>query len=105
MKKLMIIIASIAFSLPLFAEEEKTVTLEGTGLCAKCSLAETEKCTNALQVKGEDGKIQTYIFTANMEHQKYFCKGETANLLVTGVVKKKDGKLMIVPASVKVKDS
>ncbi len=105
MKKLMIIIASIAFSLPLFAKEEKTVTLEGTGLCAKCSLAETEKCTNALQVEGKNGKVKTYLFTANMEHGKYFCKGETANLLVTGVVKKEDGKLLIVPAAVKVKDS
>ena len=63
MKKLMILVASLAFSLPLQAEEKKTVTLEGTGLCAKCSLSETDSCTNALQVKGKDGKIMTYLFT------------------------------------------
>lgn len=105
MKKLMILVASLAFSLPLLAEEKKTVTLEGTGLCAKCSLSETDSCTNALQVKGKDGKIMTYLFTENMAHGKYFCQGKTENLLVTGVVKKEDGKLMIVPAAVKEKGS
>jgi len=104
MKKLLIIVASIALSLPLFAKEEKTVTLEGTGLCAKCSLKQTDSCTNALQVKGKDGKILTYLFTENISHGKLFCKGKTENLLVTGVVKKEDGKLMIVAASVKEKE-
>ncbi len=105
MKKLLIIAASIAFALPLFAKEDKAVTLEGTGLCAKCSLGETKSCTNALQVKGKDGKVMTYLFTENMSHGKYFCQGKTENLLVTGVVKKEDGKLMIVPAAVKEKES
>ena len=105
MKKLIILVASLAFSLPLLAEEKKTVTLEGTGLCAKCSLSETDSCTNALQVKRKDGKIMTYLFTENMAHGKYFCGGKTENLLVTGVVKKEDGKLMIVPAAVKEKGS
>ena len=103
MKKLLVIVASIALSLSLYAEEEKKVTLEGTGMCAKCSLGETKSCTNALQVKGKDGKVQTYLFTENMAHGKFFCQGKTENLLVTGVVKKEDGKLMIVPAAVKEK--
>ncbi len=105
MKTFMILVASIAFSLPLLAGEGKEVTLEGTGLCAKCSLGEAEKCTNALQVKGKDGKVMTYLFTENMAHGKYFCQGKTENLLVTGVVKKEDGKLLIVPAAVKEKES
>jgi hypothetical protein len=104
MKKLLILIASIAFSLPLLAED-KEVTLEGTGLCAKCSLGEAEKCTNALQVKGKDGKVKTYLLTKNLEHGAYFCQGKTENLLVTGVVKKEDGKLLIVPTAVKEKES
>jgi len=104
MKKLLILVASLALSLPLMAGEQKTVTLEGTGLCAKCSLSETESCTNALQVKGEDGKVLTYLLTENMAHGKYFCKGKTENLLVTGAVKKEDGKLMIVPTAVKEKE-
>lgn len=104
MKKLFILVASIALTLPLLAED-KEVTLEGTGLCAKCSLGETEKCTNALQVKGKNGKVETYLFTKNMEHGAYFCQGKTENLLVTGVVKKEDGKLLIVPTAVKEKES
>ena len=105
MKKLMILIASLALTLPLMAGEKKTVTLEGTGMCAKCSLSKTDSCTNALQVKGKDGKVLTYLFTENMAHGKYFCQGKTENLLVTGVVKKEDGKLMIVPSAVKEKES
>ena len=100
----MILIASLALTLPLLAGEKKTVTLEGTGLCAKCSLSETDSCTNALQVKDKEGKVKTYFLTENMAHGKYFCKGKTENLLVTGVVKKEDGKLLIVPAAVKEKE-
>lgn len=98
------LIAIAAFSLPLLAED-KEVTLEGTGLCAKCSLGEAEKCTNALQVKGKDGKVKTYLLTKNLEHGAYFCQGKTENLLVTGVVKKEDGKILIVPTAVKEKGS
>lgn len=103
MKKLLIIIASIALSLSLYAADKKIVALEGTGLCAKCSLGEAKSCTNALQVKGKDGKVMTYLMTENMAHGKYFCQGKTENLLVTGVVKKEDGKLLIVPSAVKEK--
>ena len=104
MKKLLIIVASIALSLSLYAAEEKVVKLTGTGLCAKCSLNETEKCTNALQVTNKkSGKVRTYLLTENMEHGKFFCKGKTENLLVTGVVKREDGKLMLIPSSVKQK--
>lgn len=105
MKKLLVIFASIALSFSLFAAEKKERTFKGTGLCAKCSLNETEACTNALQVKGKDGKVRTFLLTEKMEHGKFFCKGKTENLLVTGVTKKVDGKMMIVPTSVKVKDS
>jgi hypothetical protein len=106
MKNLLVIFASLALSFSLFsAEEKKERTFKGTGLCAKCSLHETEECTNALQVKGKDGTIKTFLFTENMEHGKMFCKGKTENLLVTGVTKKVDGKMMIVPTSVKQKGS
>ena len=104
MKKLLILILSVAFSLPLLADNQE-ITLEGTGLCAKCSLGEAEKCTNALQVKGKDGKLKTYLLTKNLEHGAYFCQGKTENLLVTGVVKNEDGKLLIVPTAVKEKES
>ena len=106
MKKLLVIVASLALSLSLFsAEEGKTVTLKGTGLCAKCSLQETKSCTNALQVTNKKtGKVRTYLMTENMEHGKFFCKGKTENHLVTGGVKREDGKLMLTPSSVKQKE-
>lgn len=105
MKKLLVIVASLVLSLSLFSAEKKERTFKGTGLCAKCSLHETESCTNALQVTNKKtGKTRTYLLTENMEHGKFFCKGKTENLLVTGVVKKEDGKMVIVPSAVKQKE-
>ena len=105
MKKLIALTALLALPFALFAGEGKEVSLEGTGLCAKCSLKQTESCTNALQVTKKDGSIATYIFTENMKHGAHFCKGKTEGLTVTGVVTKKDGKLMLKPTAVEKKDS
>lgn len=104
MKKLFAsIVISAAFALSAFAAESKEVTLEGTGLCAKCSLKEAEACTSALQVTGSDGKQETYLLTENMKHGEFFCKGSTENLVVKGTVKKEDGKLLLTPTSVEKK--
>ena len=86
-------------------KKAETTTLEGTGTCAKCSLAKADSCTNALLVKGPEGEVTTYIFTNNMLHGKYFCKGETEGLVVVGTIEKKDGQLMLTPVSVEKKDS
>lgn len=106
MKKLFALIALTALPLALGAGDSgKEVTLEGTGMCAKCSLGEADSCTNALQVKDSQGKITTYLFTSNMKHQDYFCRGKTEGLVVKGIVTEKDGKKMLKPISVEEKDS
>ena len=102
MKKLLILAAAFGLSCGLYAAEEaKEVKLTGTAMCAKCELGEAAKCTNALQVTNKKtGKVRTYTFTANMEHGKYFCQGTTEGVQVTGTVERKDGKLMLTPATV-----
>ncbi|MCZ6672906.1 MAG: DUF6370 family protein [Verrucomicrobia bacterium] len=100
MKKLLLIVAVFAFASGLYAEEAKEVTLKGTGTCAKCSLGTADKCTNALQVTGKNDKVTTYIFAKNISHGDYFCKGETAGLVVKGTVATVDGKLILTAASV-----
>lgn len=105
MKKLIALTVLITLPFALFAGEKgKEVTLEGTGLCAKCTLKQAESCTNALQVTKKDGNIATYIFTENMKHGAYFCKGKTEGLVVKGKVTKKDSELMLTPTSVEKKE-
>ena len=104
MKKILSIVALLAFATGLYAEEAKEVTLEGTGTCAKCSLGTADKCTNELQVTGKNDKVKTYIFAKNIEHGAYFCKGETAGLTVKGTVAMVDGKLILTASSVAKKE-
>lgn len=105
MKKLLVIFASLALALGAFAAEKKERTIKGTGLCAKCALSMTDSCTNAVQTKNKEGKTMTYLLTTKDDHGKYFCKGKTENMIVKGTVERKDGKLMLTPSSIKVKDS
>jgi hypothetical protein len=104
MKKLLFILAGLAFSTGLFAAEPKEVTLKGVGTCAKCNLGTADKCTNVLQVTGKNDKVRTYVFAKNVDHADYFCKGETAGLVVKGTVEKVDGKMILTAASVTKKE-
>lgn len=104
MKKLLSIVALLAFATGLYAGEGKEVTLKGTGMCAKCKLKTADKCTNVLQV-GEGEEMKTYTFTKNMSHGDYFCSGKTAGLTVKGTVAKVDGKLVLTPTSVEKSES
>ena len=74
--------------------EDKTVTLTGTGMCAKCELKETKKCQNAVQVE-KAGKKTTYYLDENDVSKKFhdnLCQG-TAKVKATGTVEEKDGKM------------
>ena len=103
MKKLISIVALLAFATGLYAGEGKEVTLEGTGMCGKCALKTEAKCTNVLQVgKGDD--LKTYTFAKNISHGDYFCSGKTAGLTVKGTVAKVDGKLILTASSVEKKE-
>jgi len=80
--------------------EEEAKTIKGTAMCAKCELAETEKCKNVLQVMDADGKKTNYYFTKNIDH-KLFCKGTKPDVEAVGIVEEKDGKMIIAATEVK----
>lgn len=104
MKKLLSLVALLAFALSVHAEQpQKEVSLEGTGMCAKCELGEAAKCTNALQVTKDNGDVVTYLFTNNLKHTEYFCQGTTEGLVVKGTMVEKDGQKMITATSVEKK--
>ncbi len=83
----------------LKADDDKKVTIEGEGLCAKCALKETKTCQNAVIVT-KDGKKTTYYLVANdvakKAHSKEgFCqatKDDPIKVKVTGTVEVKDDK-------------
>ena len=83
----------------LRADDDKKVTIEGEGLCAKCALKETKTCQNAVIVT-KDGKKTTYYLVANdiakKAHSKEgFCqatKDDPIKVKVTGTVEVKDDK-------------
>lgn len=82
----------LAMATPAFAEE-KTRTITGEGKCGKCSLKETEKCQNVIQVE-KKGKKTTFYLTQNdlsKKFHEYLCK-ETRKVTATGTVKTVDGK-------------
>ncbi|MBM3843298.1 MAG: hypothetical protein FJ397_08580, partial [Verrucomicrobia bacterium] len=60
MKKLIsLVVISAALYVPAFAAAEAEQTITGKAMCAKCELKQAEKCTNAIQVAGKDGKSTT----------------------------------------------
>ena len=85
---------------------EKEQTLTGKGMCAKCELAETPKCQNALQVKGKDGKTTTYYLEENAVSKAFHskvCKGPLENVTATGTVKTEAGKQVLTASKVAAK--
>lgn len=105
MKKLLLIVAGFAFSAGLYAGEANTVTLEGTGTCAKCTLKTADKCTNVLEVAGTNGEPIIFEFAKNVKHGDLFCKSRTPGLVVTGTLQQVDGKMVLAATSVEEKDS
>jgi hypothetical protein len=102
MKKLIsLVVISAALSVPAFSAAEAEQTLTGKAMCAKCELKQAEKCTNALQVTGKDGKITTYVMAENKVAKDFHgkvCKGTLDGVTVTGTVKK-DGDKHVITAS------
>ncbi len=103
MKKLLSLVAALAFSAGLYAADDaaKEITLKGTGTCAKCDLGTAEKCTNVMIVTNKkNGKVRNVMFANNLEHGKYFCKGPTEGLVAKGTMSKVDGKNVFTATSV-----
>jgi hypothetical protein len=91
---------------PVQAAPPKEVKLTGTMVCGKCSLKETSKCSNVLQVK-EGDKIVNYFLDDQGAKESYHegvCGGDKVEgVTVTGAVTEKDGKKWIKPTKVDVK--
>src|SRR5689334_14148475 len=94
-------IVMLAFVSPAFAADKVTIT--GEGKCAKCSLKETDKCQNAIEVE-KDGKTTTYYLVQNDVSKSFhenLCK-ESKKVTATGTVKKEDGKMMLTADNIEV---
>jgi hypothetical protein len=102
MKALWSLFASLAvvvlFVAGLQAEDKKEVKLTGKLVCGKCTLKETDECTNVLQVKDGDKTVNYYVQDTGKKekYHKGICPpNKSADATVTGVVSEKDGKKMI----------
>ncbi len=71
-------------------------TLNGTIMCAKCSLKKAADCQDVLVTKDAAGKVGEYYIEKNDVAKAYghTCQGEKP-ALVTGTVTEKDGKKWI----------
>ena len=82
----------------------KEVTITGNMVCAKCTLHETDKCQNVVQVE-KDGKTVNYYLKQNdvskAAHDP-ICGGSSEKVTVTGTVKEKDGKQIMTPTKIDV---
>ncbi len=81
---------------------EKTVTLEGKMICAKCILKEEglDKCQNVLVVE-TDGEKTHYYLAENEANKEFGDVCEAAKQArVTGSVSEKDGKMWIAATEI-----
>ena len=107
MKKLKLTLAllaglAVASATTALAADEVTIT--GNMVCGKCTLHETDKCQNVVQVT-EDGKTVNYYLKQNdiskAAHDP-ICQGGSEKVTVTGTVKEKDGKKMMTASKIDV---
>ncbi|HEX3799848.1 MAG TPA: DUF6370 family protein [Verrucomicrobiae bacterium] len=103
MKKIAAAIIGLSFLVMTLSAvaDDKVQTITGEGKCAKCSLHETAKCQNALQVE-KDGKTITYYLVQNdisKDFHENLCK-ENKKITVTGTVAEVDGKQQITPTKI-----
>jgi hypothetical protein len=91
---------------PAFAEDKKDdkKVIEGTMVCGKCKLKETEKCSNVVQVKEGDKTVNYYLKDdgGNAPYHKDCCKADVKVKVSGGKVTEKDGKKTIEDGKVEV---
>ena len=78
------------------------VTVTGEGKCGKCSLKETAKCQDVIEVT-ENGKTTKYYLADNKAAQDYHptvCK-KTVKTTAKGTVEEKEGKMVMTATEVK----
>lgn len=84
----------------LLAADE--TTLSGTLVCAKCKLHQADECQNVLQVE-KDGKTVNYYLNQNKVSKDFhsnICQNDGEKVTVTGTVKEKGEKEMIVASKI-----
>lgn len=99
-----------ALLVPAYAADEKKAEkkeekLEGTLVCTKCKLKETDACGHALIVKGADKKEVTYYIADKGAKEKYHadcCKADVPATVTGGKVSEKDGKKTVEGGKVEV---
>lgn len=104
MKLMVALLAGLAIAGATTALAADEVTITGDMVCAKCTLHETDKCQNVVQVT-EDGKTVNYYLTQNDVSKKEhgaICHGEKEKVKVTGTVKEKEGKKTMKPTTIEV---
>lgn len=108
MKKLKLtlaLLAGLAVASLTTALADDQVTITGNMVCGKCTLHETDKCQNVVQVTGADGKTVNYYLKMNdvskAAHDP-ICGGGSEKVTVTGTVEEKDGKKMMTPTKIDV---
>ena len=110
MKKLKLMLAllaglAVASCTTVFAEDDDQTTITGNMVCGKCTLHETDKCQNVVQVTGADGKTVNYYLKQNdiskAAHDP-ICQGGSEKVTVTGTVTEKGGKKMMTASKIDV---
>jgi Family of unknown function (DUF6370) len=96
----------MAVTAPAFAAEAKTMTITGTGKCAKCDLKETAACQNVISVDKKGKTVNYYVVDNDIskDFHKNVCK-ENKKVKATGtVVKDADGKMEFTATKLEVVD-
>ena len=104
MKKLAVLtVALLAVALlggVVAGEKDKEVTVEGTVMCAMCTLKEADwkECQNVIQVKKGENEVSLYIVKNDVaEEFGHVCTG-SKGATVTGTISDKDGRKWITPS-------
>ena len=85
-------------------DDKKEVKLEGTMVCGKCKLKETDACSNVVQVKEGDKTVNYYLKDdgAKAPYHGDCCKKDAKVKVTGGTVTEKDGKKSLEGAKVEV---
>ena len=87
-------------------DDKAEVKMKGTLVCGACTLSETKKCVNILQVT-EKEKLVNYSLddkgTKEDYHDEVCGGGKVENVTVTGIVSEKEGKKFLKPSKVDIK--
>jgi hypothetical protein len=100
------VVLALGLSASVRAEEAEK-EIKGEGLCLKCELKKADKCTNAIRVKGKDGKETLYVLEANdvsNAFHKNVCSA-VIKVVAKGKVKKDGDKNILVASKIEKDES